>query len=133
MNWTDSYIEIPFKPDGTDRAGIDCYHLVCLVYRERLGITLPDYAGIFTDQSPVTLRKVARVMAKGREKWQRVDTPREYDMVMLRTGAYTWHVGIVIDRRQMLHVMHGIDSCIEEYTGLHWRNRIVEFRRWPGA
>ena len=133
MNWTDSYIEIPFKPDGRDREGLDCYGLVCLVYRERLGIILPDYAGIFTDQSFATLKKVARTMAEGREKWQKVDDPKPYDMVMLRTGEYQWHVGIVIDRSRMLHVMAGIESVVEPYTGLHWKNRVVEFRRWPGA
>ena len=133
MNWTDSYIDIAFKPDGRDRSGCDCYGLICLIYRERLGIILPDYAGIFTDQSFATLKKVARVMAEGREKWQKVDTPKPYDMVMLRTGEYQWHVGIVIDRSRMLHVMAGIESVVEPYTGLHWKNRVVEFRRWPGA
>ena len=133
MNWTDSYIEIPFEPDGRDRNGLDCYGLVCLVYRECLNITLPDYVGIFTDQSFATLKKVACVMAEGREKWTKVDTPQPFDMVMLRTGKRQWHVGIVIDRSRMLHIMSGINSCIEQYTGLHWKNRVVEFRRWPGA
>lgn len=133
MNWTDRYIEIPFKPDGRDRQGLDCWGLVCLVYRERLGIELPDYKGIFTDQSHTTLKKVAGVMTQGRESWQKVDTPRPYDVVMLRTGTYMWHVGIVIDNNRMLHVMSGINSCIEEYTGIYWEHRVAEFRRYPGA
>jgi cell wall-associated NlpC family hydrolase len=133
MNWTDSYIEIPFKPDGRDRNGLDCYGLVCLVYRDRLGIILPDYKGVFADQSIDTLKKVSRVMAEGREEWTKVDTPKPFDMVMLRTGRYTWHVGIVIDNRRMLHITSGIESCVEEYTGRYWGNRVEEFRRWDRA
>ena len=133
MNWTDSYIEIPFKPDGRDRNGLDCYGLVCLVYKERLGIELPDYKGVFTDHSYGTLRAVAKAFAVGRERWQKVTDPHEFDVVMLRTGHYTWHIGLVIDNRRMLHIISGIDSCIEEYTGRYWENRVDEFRRWNRA
>jgi cell wall-associated NlpC family hydrolase len=133
LNWSDKYINIPFKCDGRDRSGCDCYGLVCLVYRERLGIELPDYNGVFTDQSIDTLKFVAKVMTVEREKWQRVTDPQEYDMVMLRTGKFTWHVGIVIDNRRMLHITSGIDSCVEEHTGRYWGNRVEEFRRWNRA
>lgn len=133
MNWSDDYINIPFRCDGRDRSGCDCYGLVCLVYRERLSIELPDYKGVFTDQSIDTLRCVAKIMTEEREKWQKVTSPQEYDMVMLRTGRYTWHVGIVIDNRRMLHVMTGINSVVEDYTGRYWGNRVEEFRRWNRA
>lgn len=134
MAWTDEYINIPFKPDGRDCNGLDCFGLVRLVYKEKLGIDLPSFSGIFSDQSPATLRKVAKVMKLYRERWTKVDPgeQRIYDAIMLRTGAYTWHVGLVIDRRNMLHIMAGIESCVEEYTGLLWRDRIDEFRRYHG-
>lgn len=132
-NWTDRFIDIPFKPDGRDRSGCDCWGLVHLIYRERLGIELPDYRGIFTDQSLATLRRVAEVMNQNRESWQKVDTPQPYDVVMMRSGKYTWHVGIVVSKNYMLHIMEGIDSCLEEYTGIMWKNRVAEFRRYPGV
>lgn len=130
MVWTDDYIGLPFSPDGRNRDGLDCWGLVCLIYHERLGIDLPDYRGIFVDQSLSSLKAAARAYASGKESWQRVDAPQMYDVVMLRTGKYLWHVGIVIDNRRMLHVMEGIDSTIEEYTGLMWKNRVEEFRRY---
>ena len=129
-HWTDSYISIPFKPDGRDRSGTDCWGLVVAVYKERLNIELPDFRGIFTEQNPVTLRRVAKEMAAYKEKWTKVSVPQEFDVIMLRTGAYTWHVGIVIDNRRMLHVMSGINSVVEEYTGMMWKNRIEEFRHY---
>lgn len=133
MNWSDKYINIPFKCDGRDRSGCDCYGLVCLVYKEQLNIELPDFKGIFTDHDIATLRRVAKEMKSYKEKWQRVQTPQLYDVVMLRTGAYTWHVGLVLDNHRMLHVMTGINSVVEDYTGRYWGNRVEEFRRWNRA
>ena len=132
-NWTDSFIEIPFKCDGRDRNGCDCYGLICLIYRERLGIILPDYAGIFTDHTMVTLKKVARTMEEGRKRWALVDKPSPYDMVMLRTGRYVWHVGLAINKCDMIHTMAGIGSAIESFQNLYWKHRVVEFRRWNRA
>jgi cell wall-associated NlpC family hydrolase len=131
--WTDDFIEIPFKPDGRDRNGCDCWGLVCLVYREKLGIELPEYKGVFEAQTIAQLKNVARVMEREKESWVRVEKPHEFDVVMIRSGAYAWHVGIVIDRRRMLHVMSGINSTVEEYTGMDWKNRIEEFRRYVAS
>lgn len=132
MSWSDAYIDIPFKPDGRDRNGLDCWGMIYLIYRERLGIDLPDYSGIFTEQTPASLKRVARIMAKERDKWLKVEVPDVYDVVMLRTGIYTWHVGLVIGPRYMLHIMSGINSVVEEFTGMQWKNRVEEFRRYAG-
>jgi cell wall-associated NlpC family hydrolase len=130
MPWTNKYIGIPFKPDSRDHAACDCWGLVCLVYQEQLGIILPDFRGVFTEQNLVTLRRVAKEMKAYKEKWRKIDSPREYDVIMLRTGAYTWHVGLVVDNRRMLHVMSGINSVVEEYAGMIWKHRIEEFRHY---
>lgn len=129
MNWTDDYINLKFKPDGRDRNGVDCYGLLYLVYKEQLNIELEKYEGIFIDESISCLKKVAKVMKEEREKWVLVNSPKLYDMIMLRTGLYTWHVGLVLDKRYMLHIMRGIESCIEDYTSILWKNRVDEIRR----
>lgn len=126
----DDYIGIPFKPDGRDRTGTDCWGLVHLIYRERLGIGLPEHSGIYTGNSLSSLKKVAREMEEARKRWLLVEAPQEYDAVLLRTGKYVWHVGMVIDNRRMIHIMDGINSVIEPYTGLAWKNRVQEFRRY---
>jgi cell wall-associated NlpC family hydrolase len=131
MYWTDNYIEIPFKCDGEMReTGVDCWKLVCLIYRERLGIILPTFTGIFLDHSPETLKEVSRTMKEEKQKWIKVEKPAIYDVVLLRTGIMSNHVGLVLDSRRMIHIMDGIDSCIEEYTGLQWKNRIEGFYRY---
>ena len=43
------YIDVPFKPRGRDFSGCDCLGLVILIYKEELGIILPDYLDIDYD------------------------------------------------------------------------------------
>lgn len=129
-SWTRDYIGLPFMPDGRDRAGIDCWGLVCLVYREQLDIELPSYSGVYTEASREALRIVAGQYQSWRQNWEPVDFPRALDVVLFRIGGLNAHVGIVIDRRHMLHILSGIDSCIEAYAGLIWRDRLQGFYRW---
>ncbi len=128
--WCDNYIGIPFKPNGDDRNGLNCWTLLCLVYKEVLNIDLPKYIDIFTDKSLASLLRVARTMKVERLSWALVSNPQPYDLILLRTGEYVWHCGVVIDKKNMLHVMEGINSCVEEYTGLMWKDKVDEFRHY---
>ena len=130
MNWTDKFIGIPFKCDGRTRFGCDCWGLVCIVYQEMLGIRLPDHKGVFVEQSISCLKRVAREMANERLLWAKVERPQPFDVILLRSSEFVWHVGIVIDNRKMLHVEKNVDSIVEDYTGPLWRNRIDEFRHY---
>lgn len=132
IQWTNNYIGIPFLPNGRDRAGLDCWGLVCLVYSEIKGIQLPQYRDVFIDTGIGSLRRVARMMSAERLSWAKVAAPEPLDVIMLRHSEFVWHVGLVIDHRRMLHVDQGINSVIEDYVGIIWRNKVDEFRRYTG-
>lgn len=132
MAWSDDYTGIPFRADGRTRDGLDCWGLVVMVYRERLGIVLPEYPGAYPDDSPEALANAAGVARVERQRWTRVETPRIYDVALLRLQGLPCHVGVVVSRGQMLHVMAGIESVVEDYAGTHWRNRIEGFYRHAG-
>lgn len=128
----DEYVGIPFLENGTNRNGLDCYRLVVLIYREKLGIELQDFVGVFVGDTLASMRKVARLMRSEKQKWQKVEKPQRYDVVLFRSGAMAYHVGIVVDHKRMLHISDGIDSTIDEYTGIEWRNRVEGFYRYSG-
>jgi len=127
--WSDAYTGIPFRADGRTREGLDCWGLVVMVYRERLGVSLPEFPGAYPDESPESLRNAAGVAREERKRWTRVESPRVYDVALLRIQGLPCHVGVVASKGRMLHVMAGIESCVEEYTGPQWRNRIEGFFR----
>lgn len=130
MMWWNNYVGIPFKCDGRDRSGADCYGLVALIYQEQLGIELNLFNGVFINQSFSCLKNVARVMEEEREKWERVEKPIVFDVILLRFSEYVWHCGVIIGNKKMIHVMTGINSCIENYNSITWRQRVAEFRRY---
>lgn len=128
----DDYIGIPFRPNGTDRSGCDCWRLVVMVYREKLGIDLPDFAGVYVDDSLASLKRVTRTIRDAKERWKKVDKPMSFDVILLRTGGMAYHVGVVVGRRTMLHIMEGINSTVEMFTSLQWKDRIEGFYRYAG-
>ena len=128
--WADHYVGIPFGKNGNSREACDCWRLVVLVYRDRLGIELPDFAGAYVDGSLASLKKVSRMIRDGKQTWQKVDKPIPFDVILLRTGSMVYRVGLVIDRKRMLHVMEGINSTIEEFTGIQWKKKVEGFYRY---
>jgi cell wall-associated NlpC family hydrolase len=127
MSWAENYIGIPFGKNGNTRESLDCWRLVVLVYHEKLGVELPDYSGIFVDDSLTSLIKVTRKIREEKQKWECVDKPQTYDVILLRTGNMVYHTGIVIDQKRMLHTMEGINSTIEEYKSLQWKDKVEGF------
>jgi cell wall-associated NlpC family hydrolase len=138
MNWSDAYLDIPFRKNGRSHDGCDCYGLLCLVYGEQLGITLPpqlDVAGGHCAASPdysiADIVRIARAVALQKDRlWVKVDRPRPFDAVLLRIRKYVWHMGVLIGRRWMIHVAPGINSAVEDLAGPLWYNRVEEYRRY---
>lgn len=130
--WSDAYTGIPFRADGRTREGLDCWGLVVTVYRERLGVTLPEFPGAYPDVSPQAMRNAAGVARIERERWRRVDDPRPLDVALLRIQGLPCHVGVVVAKGKMLHIMAGIESVVEDLAGPHWKHRIEGFYRHAG-
>lgn len=124
MSWVNSYVGLPFKRDGRDRNGVDCYGLICLVYKEQLGIELNPFSGIFVDQAPKTMLEVARIMNKDRDNWNNPASIGPFDMLQLRTGKHAFHVGLAVDKRKFIHVEEGIDAVLEDLNSPLWKNRV---------
>lgn len=135
MPWTDLYMGIPFKPDGRDRNGLDCYGLICLIYKEQLGIEIPDYKGIFENNCFTTLKKVAQIIKEDKDKgWTVISKgeQKEFDGIVLRTGKFQWHLGVVVNSMNMIHIIQGAEVIVEPYESLLWKHRVAEFRRYSG-
>ena len=112
MHWTADYVGLPFVDGGRDRAGVDCWGLVCLVFADRLGITLPGYGEI----SAAELLRVSRAMAEYRDAgpWRPVYRPAAFDVVLMRGTTehhgslvgVPCHVGVMADGQSLLHITH---------------------------
>lgn len=125
--WPRDYLPIPYEPLGRSRSGVDCWGLVRLVYRDRLGIELPDwiYDGI-KDARHAVAREV------NSESWRQVQEPEAHDVALFQFCGHPLHLGVVIGPDmpgQMIHAMQGVGVSIEAYAGRRWKPRLCGFWR----
>ncbi len=126
----DRYVGIPYHDRGRSLVGIDCYGLVCLVYRELRGIELPSYAEGYVTASD--RRAIAQLVAGGLSDWQpvAVGEERPFDGCLMREGARPTHIGLVVSPGLVLHVDRGETSRIERYQHGPLAQRLVGFFRY---
>lgn len=127
--WTDAYIGIPFKANGREATGCDCWGLVVMVYAQQLGVRLPGFDGALGDGCAMALRQVAKTIAQQSVEWARYLVPQPFDVALFRNHGLPSHVGIVVDRNCMLHIADGIDACIERFDGVLWKHKLIGFYR----
>ena len=133
MKWTDKYIGIPYKELGRDRSGIDCYGLCLLVYKNELGIKIPDYFGIGYEKNKDELRGELQkfIVQESKKNWVEVNLTegKPFDLILFRIAGYVIHIGILVDSNIMLHSFNGMD-CVLEKLDIKCRNRIYKVIRW---
>jgi len=126
-HWTDAYIGLPHVDLGRDRAGCDCYGLASLIYRDQLGINLPDYLDyVSTDERAEIAALIAG--AASSPNWNAVETQAQVaplDIVLFRRGRLTSHIGVVVSAGLMIHMAEAEHSRLEHYTTARWASRLI--------
>ncbi|WP_323010045.1 C40 family peptidase [Paracoccus sp. (in: a-proteobacteria)] len=124
MSWSDRYVGTPYEDFGRSREGCDCWGLACIIYREELGISLPDYLGDYA--SPEELGEVAALIDRDRVSplWVPVAGPAvAFDIALFRRGRLNTHVGITIRHGLMIHMREDDCAKLESYTAGPWMHR----------
>lgn len=121
----EQYIGIPFKDHGRDKDGCDCWGLVRLVYKEQLGIELPDLGDTYSD---AYARSEVNQTVNGAtaQNWN-IDVTNEprkpLDVLTFTRGGIETHVGLYVSEGVMLHVVDGIKTALERYDTVKWKRR----------
>ncbi|CAN2532525.1 hypothetical+protein [Methylocapsa aurea] len=127
--WSNDYVGLPWRARGRDRAGLDCWGLVRLVYWERVGLSLPAYS-----ESYATAEERAEISSvisgeRASGDWREVDEPLVYDVALFRIGGLESHVGVIVGPGLMLHVTEGHDSEIVRIFAPQWAPRLSRVMR----
>lgn len=117
----DKYIGIPYKDNGRDINGIDCWGLVCLYYREELGIELPSYT---EEYNGPTDKNVIRAISAYKDTWELTTTPDQGDVVLFNIYGEPRHIGIYIGNNKFLHSREGRDSVVDSLASPRWASRL---------
>ena len=121
------FVGLPFRTRGRDLAGVDCWGLVVLVYRHCLNIELPSYDDHYLSLSRAEREHRASIINGEKTRWLPVSEPLTMSVALFSQGGLPTHIGVVVDKRSMLHVHYGIDSVVEDFTTPKWHQRHMGF------
>lgn len=127
MSWSNKYLGIPYKA-GT----MDCWGLVCRVYKNEFNIILNNYS-VTDDNLSDKLDSISEVYSNELTNWQKIDNNiyMPFDVLMFNLAGRPLHCGIVINERYMLHSENAkVGSCIEDYTLQRWKSRLIGVYRY---
>lgn len=129
-SWQSKYNRIPFAEKGRTEHGADCWGLACLVYKNELGIELPDYLDVYeTTNDREALSEI--IASESAEHWDHPKRGEEqpFDIIILDMRGVPMHVGIIIRKGFMIHCARGIGTTIESYDTLRWKHKVRGFAR----
>lgn len=104
---------VRYRMGGASKNGIDCSGLVYQTYRTKLGFDMP--------RSTEYQSKVGRSIQQGQL--------RAGDMVFFKTGIFTRHVGMYIDRGNFLHVSSSQGVMISSLGDPYWASAYWKSQR----
>lgn len=117
-------IGIPYRDGARGPEAYDCYGLVLHLYRELLGIDLPDYT------SPDDRRLVSAIFRSELRLWQKRE-PGFGAVPLLRVPGM-FHCGFMINDTDFIHTWeHSGGVCIEPLSD--WTPRLVGIYDYAGS
>ena len=133
LRWTRELVGIPELDRGRSTAGADCWGLIVLAYRLRLGVELPGYEADYPTSAE--LREIDATVRREAQSplWQTVDEPASMDVLFFRLGRYDHHAALWLEPGLMLHMARGDCSKIERFDRSPWASRLTGMYRWRGA
>lgn len=119
--------EIPYRIEGRDYDGIDCWGLVWLFYKEQMGVIVERY------DDPYAIKKdygiALTLMRVLKREWSRVEDPRDGDVVLAKDKGHPIHVGVYKHLNKMLNIREGKTPIIESLETLEWKHNLLGFYR----
>ena len=107
---------VQYDMGGTSKKGIDCSGLVYRIYRTRLGVDIPRS----TEYQARTGQAIKKQQLKAG------------DLVFFKTGVFTRHVGMYMDKGDFLHVSTRNGVMISNLKDPYWKRTYWKARRIQG-
>ncbi|MEN8246457.1 MAG: NlpC/P60 family protein [Thermodesulfobacteriota bacterium] len=109
----DTWQNVGYRHGGMSRNGVDCSGFVHITYRDRFGITLP--------------RSTSQMSKEGIQIMQRDLIAG--DLVFFKTGTFTKHVGIYLEKGKFLHASTEKGVTISSLGNTYWQRCYWQARR----
>lgn len=124
-DWSKKYIGLKFKEHGRDADGVDCWGLAVMIYKDAFNIDLPSFSTQY--ENTKSADQINDIVISESSKWIKINSGSEQigDIILVRMRGVPMHVGLVLGDGYMVHSAHGIDTVIENYKRISWKDRVV--------
>lgn len=122
------YIGIPYKSKGRSAAGVDCYGLLYLLYRDMFNIEIPSYVDEYVDAKHS--KTVSDAIIDNLHNWREVQKPEFGDLLVFNVLGLPTHTAMYINGGNFVHSFMGTDTCIERINSITWKRRLQGVYRW---
>lgn len=119
-------LPVPFIEKGRDYNGWDCWGLAFCFYRDVLKIDLPEYLNYSSTRQYAELNSLIN---SARHLWDEVFKPLPGDLALFNLSGLPCHVGVVVDRKSVLHTEERVGTFVEPFNGVVWGKRLEGFFR----
>lgn len=117
----DKYIGLPYLANGRTEAGVDCWGLVRLFYRDELNIDLPSYTTSYTGPDDPAIMEL---MSEYKDtNWKKQTVPKPGDVCVFNIYGEPCHVGVYIGNSKFMHSRENRDVVIESLDSPKWIKR----------
>lgn len=122
------YVGIPYKHQGRDIFGLDCWGLIKLIYKDMLGIDIWDIGEDYTKEWSWEGKDY--FIENYQKQWERVTEPRLFDGVLINNGkGIANHAGIMLDKTKFIHCIK-VGVVISKVTDKRWKDKIAGYFRY---
>ena len=131
-DWINDYIGIPYECNARGPNAYDCFGLCVAVYKNQLGVDVPDWK-VDDTAAKTAMRAITGAVAEEMEsgRAEQVTEPQDFDIVVLVRHGLAHHVGIYI-AGGVLHTRQGGSGAVfEPVTNFEQAGRgKLEIYRW---
>lgn len=122
------YLMLTYANKGRDIAGVDCWGLIRLIFKEERNITLARCDGYLDSEDKEQTEKV--ILSESLAHWEQVNKPAKYDAVVFDLAGKPSHIGMMISDSEFIHALKGRGVTIERISNVLWRRRVQAYYRY---
>ncbi len=125
------YLQIPYRFNGRNFDGCDCYGLIILRFKNELGIDLLDYKHGYS--KPDQFSDSNYLLENIFNEFEKVEPEKaeKHDVILIRHESENAdHIGMLTSKKMFMHSLtdHGV---VQSKISI-WRRKIVGFYRHKG-
>ena len=119
---------VPWKDHGRDKAGLDCYGLLMVLFA-RKDIILPEFD--YPEDAEISF--VHMLISGKKSLVDEILKPEPWDIVSISIVLpYESHLGAVVSDYDFVHIRRDTRVTVSRLDSPLWRARIRGFYRWTG-